>query len=162
MIIYEKAALVFHMLRNMMIDLQTMNEDRFFNMLKEFYKKFRGGVCTTKDFRKVTEKHLGLDMTWFFDQWIYGTDLPTYKFSYEIEEDSAGQFVTTGRILTEGVSEGFKMYVPLEVEFENGKKVYIRMLIDKAAFDFSLPPLELKPKKIKLNPFESVLARVEQ
>ncbi len=162
LIIYEKAALVFHMLRNMMIDLQTMNEDRFFNMLKEFYKKFRGGVCTTKDFRKVTEKHVGIDMTWFFDQWIYGTDLPTYKFSYEIEEDSAGQFVTIGRILTEGVSEGFKMYVPLEVEFENGKKVYIRMLIDRAAFDFSLPPLELKPKKIKLNPFESVLARVEQ
>ncbi|MDH4157114.1 MAG: M1 family aminopeptidase [candidate division Zixibacteria bacterium] len=162
LIIYEKAALVFHMLRNMMIDLQTMNEDRFFNMLQEFYKKFRGRVCTTKDFKKLTEKHIGINMTWFFDQWVYGTELPTYKFSYEIEEDSAGQFVTTGRVLTEGVGEGFKMYVPLEVEFENGKKVYIRMLIDRAAFDFSLPPLELKPKKIRLNPFESVLARVEQ
>ena len=56
----------------------------------------------------------------------------------------------------------FKMFLPLEIRFDKGQKAYIRMFVDKQNFEFSLPGLSQKPKKIILNPFESVLAKVNQ
>ena len=101
-------------------------------------------------------------MTWFFDQWIYGTELPTYDFKYQINQNDSGQWLVDCHVATVDVNEDFKMFVPLEIEFENKKKVYIRLLIDTLDLDFNLPPLDLKPKKVILNPFESVLAKVKQ
>jgi hypothetical protein len=54
------------------------------------------------------------------------------------------------------------MYVPLEIEFDNERRAYVRLLVDKTDFDFSLPALDNEPKKLRLNPFESVLAEVKQ
>ncbi len=162
LIIYKKAALVLHMLRNMLIDFQTMNEDLFMNMMKEYYGLYRGRDVTTADFRRLTEKYTGGDMGWFFDQWIYSSDLPTYKFSYNIEKDSSGTFTAYCHVVTTGVPEDFMMYVPLEIEMDDKTKAYIRIFIDRPDFDFTLPGLKSKPRKLRLNPFESVLARVEQ
>ncbi len=162
LIIYKKGAFVLHMLRNMLIDLQNFNEDRFFAMMKEYYQKFRGGRATTKAFRKLTEKYVGIDMGWFFDQWVYGNDLPTYRFTYKMSMGSDGKWLSQCNIKTENVPDSFKMYVPLEIEFENERRAYFRLLVDKTDFDFSLPALENEPKKLRLNPFESVLADVKQ
>jgi len=162
LIIYKKGALVLHMLRNMLIDFRTMNEDRFFDMLREFYHEYYGRNATTEDFQKLTEKYTGIDMGWFFKQWIYGTELPTYKFSYECRPIDNGRYTAYCKVVTEDVGEGFKMYVPVEVQFDNDAKGYLRYLIDKPEFEFTIPDLPEKPKKIVLNPFESVLAQVKQ
>ncbi|MCK4633185.1 MAG: hypothetical protein KAT79_07915, partial [candidate division Zixibacteria bacterium] len=162
LIIYKKGAFVLHMLRNMLIDLQNFNEDRFFAMMKEYYQKFRGGRATTKAFRKLTEKYVGIDMGWFFDQWVYGNDLPTYRFTYEMSMGDDGKWLSQCNIKTENVPDDFKMYVPLEIEFDNERRAYVRLLVDKTDFDFSLPALDSEPKKLRLNPFESVLAEVKQ
>ncbi|HDL02023.1 MAG TPA: hypothetical protein ENH23_07305, partial [candidate division Zixibacteria bacterium] len=78
LIIYDKGAFVLHMLRNMMIDLKTMNEDNFLNMMREFYSTFRGKDATTQDFRRLAEKYVGISLDWFFDQWVYHNYLPEY------------------------------------------------------------------------------------
>lgn len=162
LIIYEKGAFVLHMLRNMMMNLSNFNEDAFFSMMREFYNKYKGGYATTRDFQKMAEKYTGIELDWFFKQWVYSTELPTYKFDYSTEQQDDGRFGVTCTILTEEVAEDFKMYVPLEIEFDGGRKAYIRVLIDKKDFQFDIPGLAEKPKKLKLNPFESVLAEVKQ
>ncbi|MEW6411082.1 MAG: M1 family aminopeptidase [Candidatus Zixiibacteriota bacterium] len=162
LVIYKKAALVLHMLRNMLIDFQTMNEDLFLTMMKEYYGMYRGRDVTTADFRRLTEKYFGGDMGWFFDQWIYSSNLPTYKFTYDIEKDSSGAYTAHCRVVTTGVAEDFMMYVPLEIEMDDKTKAYVRIFIDSPDYDFSLPGLKQRPHKLRLNPFESVLARVEQ
>jgi len=162
LIIYEKAALCLHMLRNMMIDFSTMNEDSFFNMMREFYRTYRGRAATTADFKKLTEKYIGIDMTWFFDQWIYGNSLPTYSFTYRFERGADGRYTAICSVVTEGVDNNFKMYVPLEIEIDREKKAYIRVMIEGPEYSFSLPTLPKIPLSLKLNPFESVLARVKQ
>ncbi len=162
LIIYKKAALVMHMLRNLLIDLRTMKEDTFLAMLKEFYGANRGRNVCTQDFRQLTEKYTSIDMGWFFDQWIYRSELPTYEFSYAVEKDDEGSFTARCTVVTTGVSEDFQMYVPLEVEIEEGSRAYIRIYIDRPNYEFSLPGLPQKPRKLRLNPFESVLARIKQ
>lgn len=161
LIIYEKGALVLHMLRNLLIDLKTMNEDLFFEMMKEYYAAFKGKEATTEDFRKITEQYTGIEMDWFFNQWVYGTELPEYEFKYVLEKADDGYYYANCTITQSNVSAGFKMYMPVEIEFPAGK-AYIRLLIDKPVYEFKLPPLAEKPKKIRLNPFESVLAKVKQ
>ena len=150
------------MLRNMLIDFTTMSEDAFFAMMRDFYETYRGRDASTRDFQEIVEKYTGMDMTWFFDQWVYRSDVPTYDFSYEIIEDSDGTYLARGRVVTEDVPDDFRMYVPLEIEIDDDLRAYVRLLIDMPDYEFTLPGLPGKPKKLRLNPFESVLAKVKQ
>lgn len=162
LIIDKKAALVFHMLRNMMIDLQTMNEDQFFSMMKEFYDANRGHTVSTAEFKTLVEKYVGYDMGWFFDQWVYRDELPTYEFSYTIEPDDDGGYKAKCRVVTTGVREDFMMVIPLQIEIDKTHRAYIRAYVDEPVYEFTLPGLPQKPRKLYLNPFESVLAKVKQ
>lgn len=162
LIIYKKGALVLHMLRNLLLDFRGMNESNFFNLMSDFYLNFYGRTATTEDFKKLTEKYTGIDMDWFFKQWVYKNDLPTYNFSYECRPDGNGRYSAFCRVVTEGVDDSFKMFVPVEIEFSDGNKGYVRFLVDITDFEITIPNLPEKPKKITFNPFESVLAKVKQ
>ncbi|MBI5267726.1 MAG: hypothetical protein HY851_10885, partial [candidate division Zixibacteria bacterium] len=162
LVIYKKGALVLHMLRNMLIDWRTMKEDKFFALMQEFYQTYKGKTATTADFQRLVEKYTGEDMTWFFHEWIYGTEIPTYRFTYEITKGDDGSFSADCKVVTEGVSPTFAMTVPLEIQIDDQRKAIIAVNIDSATTEFKLPKLPMKPKALKLNPYESVLAEVKQ
>ncbi len=48
-IVYQKGAWVMHMLRTLMISLKTMQEDRFQNMMKDFFTTYDGHSARTDD-----------------------------------------------------------------------------------------------------------------
>jgi hypothetical protein len=48
------------------------------------------------------------------------------------------------------------------VQFVDGSRAYMRLLIDQPSGDLTLPPIRGEIKDIVLNPFNSVLAKVEQ
>jgi len=161
-LVYEKGALVLHMLRNLFVDLESMNEDRFVNLMKGFYSTYVDKDPSTADFEQLVEKHAGIDMTWFFDQWVYGSDIPTYTFTYKIAPDTgSGKFRADLHVEQADVPDDFRMYVPLEIEYGTGQKQYVRLLIDQPVVDLPLV-LPSKPKKLRFNPFLSVLAEVKQ
>ena len=84
LIIYKKGAWVLHMLRSMYLDLETKSDERFRDLLRGFYRKYFDQKASTEDFQKYAEAFLGEDLDWFFRQWVYGMDVPEYKFNYEI------------------------------------------------------------------------------
>ncbi len=161
LIIYKKAALVLHMLRTMMLDLTTLREDRFFAMMRDFYESYRGKSASTDDFRRVVERHVGEEMGWFFDQWVYGTDIPTIDFSYTLEPGENGAYTAKCKMVTSDVRADFFAYIPVEIQLDDKAKAYVRAVIDKPVTEFALT-LPHKPKGIKLNPGEAVLANVNQ
>ncbi|MCX6829821.1 MAG: M1 family aminopeptidase [candidate division Zixibacteria bacterium] len=158
---YEKGAWVLHMLRNLLIDFQTMNEDRFLNMMRDFYLNYSGKEASTEDFRQIVERHVGDDMGWFFDQWVYGIDIPTYKFSYKTESEGDDKYLVTCRIKQLDVPDNFKMYVPVLLDFGKQGTARIRILVDKPEMEITLPPLPYKPDKVKFNDLESVLCKID-
>ena len=162
LIVYKKGAYVLHMLRNLMVDLNTMSDDAFLAMMKDYVKTYRGKEVTTEDFKQVVEKHIGGDMDWFFDQWVYGTELPSYEFAYFPSRQSDGTYLVSCDVTQKNVSEGFKMYVPLTIVFEGNQLARMRVLIDAPKMSFDLPPLPMRPEKIVFNDFHSVLAEVKQ
>ena len=157
---YQKGAWVLHMLRNMMLDTHTMSEDRFIAMMRDFYTSYRGKRATTLDFQRVVEKHFGQPMDWFFDEWVYGTDVPTYTFAWTTTRDSTGNgYDLQMRVRQSDVPDNFGMYVPVLIKFDQGEAM-IRMLVRGPTTEAKMHVPAL-PTTLQLNPLESVLAEVK-
>lgn len=159
-LVYEKGAYVLHMLRNMMMDFDSKSDDRFKEMLRDFAETYRGKNACTDDFKEIVEKHMGEDMDWFFDQWVYGVDIPTYIFSYDVEQ-VADKYVVACEITQEKVPEDFKMWVPVLLDFGGDMYAVLRLWVDKPHNKYELPKAPLEPRQVILNPFHAVLCEVK-
>ncbi len=155
-IYYSKGAWIFHMLRNLMMDLKTYDESSFKAMMQDFYKTYKNSTATTEDFKKILEKHMKTDMTWFFDQWIYGNEIPKFEFDYDVVKKDDGKYYAKFNIVQKNVSENFKSYIPIEIDLGNNQKARFRTLIEGSGKVFEIP-LPQKPKKIHFNILNSVL-----
>ncbi len=160
-LVYKKGAYVLHMLRNMMMDYNTKSDDKFIGMMRDFVQTYYGKEASTEDFKQIVEKHIGEDMSWFFDQWVYGMEIPTYIFSYTTEKTSEGKYLVTCDIAQENVSEGFKMWIPVLLDFGKDQYAVLRILINKPHATYQLPKAPLMPKKVILNPYHAVLCEVK-
>lgn len=159
LVVYQKGAWVLHMLRNMMLNLRTMDEQPFKAMMQEFYQTYRGKRAATEDFQRVVERHMNQPMDWFFRQWVYGTDVPTYTFSWNAEPQPDGKHALRIRVRQTDVPADFTMSVPLLIEFPDGQAlVRIRVKGELTEATIALPD---GPRKVTLNPLESVLAEVK-
>jgi aminopeptidase N len=128
-LIYPKGAYILHMLR-MMMWTPKEGDARFKGMLRDFLASHRGRPVTTEDFKAVVEKHMTREMdvngdrsmNWFFNQYVYGTALPTYTFTQTVSSE-AGQPAVSFTITQSGVSDGFVMLTPIYVELQDGRFV---------------------------------------
>jgi hypothetical protein len=157
---YNKGAMVFHMLR-MLLRTATSNDDMFRAVLKDFLQTHTGQAVSTDDFAKILSKHIAGDWSWFFKQWVYSTDIPTYTWDYTVANQAGGQYLLSVTVAQSGVSEGFTMPVPLHVDLGGGKIAKVPLIIKKPeeTFSFNLPS---RPKKVVLNPEFAVLAKVKK
>ena len=74
-IVYNKGAMVLHMLRRL------LGDEKFFGGVRQFYATWKFRKAGTDDFRVAMEKASGTDLTAFFDGWIYGSSVPVLGFS---------------------------------------------------------------------------------
>ncbi len=102
-----------------------------------------------------------MDMGWFFDQWIVGTALPTYEYAYRVTAQDEGEFLVSLQVRQEGVPEDFRAYMPIYVDFGEGRFARLRVVLTGRDSQFDLPAMSLRPREIRLNDMESVLCRVE-
>ncbi|MCH8022040.1 hypothetical protein IH785_19660, partial [candidate division KSB1 bacterium] len=160
LIIYEKGAYVIHMLRTLMRDFETGSDEKFWLMLADFVKTYKGTKASTLDFKKIVEKHTGQNMDWFFEQWIYGIDVPTYTYSYDIFKK--GEYWVDLQVSQKDVPADFKMLIPVTVQTENDKKNTRLIDMEGAEKFFRLGPFKSQPQKVTFNAFHGVLARVRE
>jgi hypothetical protein len=160
-IVYQKGAWVVHMLRVLTLDLKTMGEERFAGIMKDFYRKYEGRRASTEDFRKVVEKHTGTDMGWFFDQFVYGAETPTYRVAHRAEKTADGQWKVKLRVRQENVPERFRMYVPVTLDLGKKQVARFRVKVEGPVTELELPLVPSEPKKVTFNDLEGVLAEVK-
>lgn len=160
--VYAKGALVLHMLRGMLRD-ETGGDQAFVDILRDFVRTHRGGHASTKDFEAAVARRVPGDWSWFFDQWVRGTAIPTYRWSYQIagSPNAEGKYVATLKVRQSDVPEGFRMPVPVAVEFPNGRTERVRAMVDEAeeTLDLAFPE---RPRGLTFNPGSEVLARVRR
>jgi hypothetical protein len=167
-LVYPKGAFILHMIR-MMMWTQKDGDDRFKATMQDFVKSHTLQAATTEDFKAMVEKHMSqqmdLDnnhrMDWFFNQYVYGTDLPAYRFEGTVTPN--GDANTLHFKLTQsGVSDKFKMPVPMYLDFAGGKVMRLGSInitgnktIDQT---LNLPKLPAAVKRVSINYYYDVLA----
>lgn len=159
--VYKKGAWVLHMLRNMLLDIKTMDDERFASLMRDFYARYAGRSASTEDFRRVAQRYAGEDLGWFFDQWVYRADVPTYRFASRTQRTPEGKYQVTCRVEQRDVPADFRMPVPIRIDFEDGRFTWVRILVQSPTAEFELPLMDLAPKAMVFNDLESVLCRVE-
>jgi aminopeptidase N len=159
-IVYRKGAWVLHMLRNLLLDPDTGDETRFRTLLHGFHEAHRNGFATTGEFRAAAEAAAGEDLGWFFAQWVYGTDVPTYHWSWEALEKTPGQWVVRGHVRQSNVPDAFRAPVLVRVDFGGGRFARTRVWLQGPETTFDLPSTSERPLDVRFNDLESVLAEV--
>ncbi|MGH9331228.1 MAG: M1 family aminopeptidase, partial [Vicinamibacterales bacterium] len=82
-IVYNKAAMVLHMLRRL------VGDDAFFGGVRRFYRDYRFRKAGTDDFKKAMEAEAGVSLTRFFEGWIEGTEIPQLTFRFTVAAGGA-------------------------------------------------------------------------
>jgi hypothetical protein len=159
--IYYKGAWVLHMLQALMSREGAGGDTAFSAGIRDYYARFAGRAASTDDFRRVMEQHAGRDLGWFFDQWIYGSAIPTYTTAYSTARRPSGDFTVSLRIRQSDVPEGFRMDVPVRIVLQDGRSVVRRVEVRGPLTQASVD-VPAQPQEVVFNDHSAVLCRQEQ
>jgi Peptidase family M1 domain len=168
-LIYPKGAYVLHMIRMMMRDRQN-GDQRFKETMQDFVKVYGGKAATTEDFKAIVEKHMAPEMDleanhrldWFFNEYVYGTQLPSYKLDSSFDPGADGDVVFSFRLTQSNVNDKFRMIIPIYLEMPDGKVVFLGRvrMVGNDSIEQKLPVkgLKTKPRRALLSYYDDVLA----
>lgn len=105
-VIYNKGAMVLNMLRYL------MGDEKFFEFTKKLQREYRFGIITLDDFKRCAEEIYGADLDWFFESWIRGEGLPTYRVEAEARPVGFSYYVS---IYVENLGYPVTARVPVEI-----------------------------------------------
>jgi hypothetical protein len=165
-LVYPKGGYILHMLRSLMWNAKTGDQD-FISMMHDFVSANAGKNASTEDFLAAVNRHMRPDLDlegngradWFFREWVYGTEVPSYRLEYSTAPADQGKVMFTGRLTQSGVSPGFRMRVPIYLDFDGN---VIRM--GSVPISGSQTSQEIKvllpkkPKRVLLNAHHDILA----
>jgi hypothetical protein len=162
-LIYPKGAYILHMLRMMMMQHGKEGDARFQAMMKDFVQTHFNQDVSTEDFKAIVEKHMTKEMNmdgsgkmdWFFNEWVYGTQVPAYKFEYKLSPDG----VLNGKVTQSGVTDDFMMLVPIYVDMGKGwSRLGSARMIGNTSVDIKDIKLPGTPKRVAVCAWNDVLA----
>jgi hypothetical protein len=153
-ITYGKGSWIIHMLR------RRLGDERFFSMLGELAKRYDHQKVSTDEFRELAAQYLppkaaDPKLESFFDQWVYGTGIPSLKMTYSVK-GKAPSLRVVGTVEQSGVDEDFSVLVPVEVQVARGKTITQWVRSGSSATSFTVAVSQL-PSKVLLDPRRSIL-----
>jgi aminopeptidase N len=141
---------------------RRMGDQRFLAMLGDIVKRYDHASITTELFRKSAAQFLppkSEDPTLggFFDQWVYGTGIPTLKLTYVLK-GQAPALRLVGTLDQSGVDEDFSVLTPVEIQIARGQSVTRWIASSNQPVTFTVA-LKQTPLKVALDPHNAVLRR---
>lgn len=136
-------------------------------MMTDFVNRYRDKFASTDDFRMVANEHFAKsplgkkynlsNLDWFFKQWVYGTELPSYQMEYQVQNEPDGKFLLSGTVTQKDAPDDWFMPLPVVLSFGGNQTARgtVHALGPKANFQIRLPA---KPTKVELDPQRWVLS----
>jgi tetratricopeptide (TPR) repeat protein len=103
-----KGADVFEMLS------MVVGQDAYCAALRGLSEERGGASAGLGDLMDVFERESGQDLDWFFYEWLWRDDLPSYAVDYQIVENEEGALIARGVIAQEG--QFYRTPVPLTID----------------------------------------------
>jgi aminopeptidase N len=163
---YPKGAYVLQMLRSIMHSTQD-GDKSFIDMMHDFVESHGDKPASSESFKAIVQKHMSKSMDlagngridWFFNEWVYGTQIPKYQFEYQLSPAEGGKVNLHMTVTQSEVGDQFIMLVPVYVDFGKGM-VRLGQLgmqgSSSRSVDVLLPG---QPKKVALNAYKEILER---
>jgi hypothetical protein len=130
-LIYSKGAYILHMLQIMCWTSQQ-GDSLFKHSMQTFVQEYAGKSASTEDlkasFERTMPKWLDLrhdgKLDWFFNEYVYGTELPHYDMSSEFTTVD-GETNVHVKLTQSNVSKDFLMPVPVYLQLADGRTVRV-------------------------------------
>lgn len=151
-IVFDKGAMVFHMLR------WVIGDPAFFATLQAAARDDAWKSITTAQFQKLAEQSGKQSLTYFFAQWVDSTGVPQFKRQWAIYRTQHG-YQVVGKIQQD--LDIFRMPVEVRVYVRGRKPVNQRIEMVGTTSDFTIntpaPPL-----KVVVDPASDILKYTPQ
>lgn len=146
-IVFQKGAMVFHMLR------WVIGDDAFLRTLQDMGKDHAWGSISTDEFQKLAEKEGKQELTYFFAQWVSSTGVPQFKRSWAVYRTQTG-YQVVGKIQQD--LDIFRMPVEVRVYTEATKPITDRVDMTGTTADFTINTRG-KPLRVAVDPASRLL-----
>jgi hypothetical protein len=107
---YDKAAMVFHMLR------RKVGEAAFWGGLRDVFARYRFKAITWSDFQRVFEERSGMRLAPFFRQWVFEPGAPRLTLSKVTRTKTDHGFEISGRVRQQAPYYDLPLTLALETD----------------------------------------------
>src|SRR5664280_1219214 len=125
---YSKGSVVLHMLRGI------VGDTLFFRILKSYIadSTLTYNVAVTEDFQKVAETVSGLNLEYFFSEWIYGENYPQYSLTWKYNLISGNLYNITLNLSQQNNSNPVYFTMPVRIKISTAiKDTFFTILNDR-------------------------------
>jgi hypothetical protein len=155
-LVYNKGALVLHMLRRL------LGDDQFFAGLRTLYHEFRFRKAGTEDVQAAFERVSGRSLAAYFDYWIYGAGIPRVAYRYAVDPPAAAEAAPAGilRLTLEQPETPVELPLTVTLLYRSGTRED-RLVRSVGAVSEHRLPLREPLRAVRVNDDRATLAIVE-
>ena len=154
-LVYNKGALVLHMLRRL------VGESVFFRGLRRFYGEMRFTVAGTDDLIRAYEAEAGRPLGDFFTRWIHEFDVPGLRFDHRTEARPTEAGALDVVLRFEQDEPLFELPVTVTLTYRSGLQESVVVAVDGATTEWRVP-LQGELRGVDVNPDNAALAEIQQ
>ncbi len=146
-IVFDKGAMVFHMLR------WVIGDPAFFDTLREMSHEYAWKPISTLDFQRLAERASKQQLTYFFAQWVDSTGVPQFQRTWAIYKTHDG-FQVVGKLQQD--LDIFRMPVDVRVYVRGGPAVNDKLMMEGTAANFTINT-KMQPMQVVVDPASDIL-----
>jgi len=146
-IVFQKGAMVFHMLR------WVVGDEAFHRTLRAMTQQYAWKSLSTDQFQRLVESVSKQELTYFFAQWVSSTGVPQFKRTWAVYRLQKG-YQVVGKI--EQDLDIFRMPVEVRVICQGSKPVNQRVEMVGTTADFTIEA-RTKPVRVLVDPASRLL-----
>lgn len=146
-IVFDKGAMVFHMLR------WVIGDDAFRKTLRAMTQQYAWKSISADQFQRLAEKASKQELTYFFAQWVNSTGVPQFKRNWAVYRLPKG-YQVVGKVQQD--LDIFRMPVEIRVMCQGSKPVTQRIDMVGTTADFTIDT-RTKPLRVLIDPGSRIL-----
>ena len=152
-LVYNKGAVVLHMLRRL------VGDDAFFAGLRRFYHEWRFRKAGTDALQLAFEIEAGRSLSRFFDRWIHESTLPDVRFSSRTDRTGDGEEVVLRfEQLTERL---FELPITVTLHYRSGEEESVVVPVSERVTERRLPA-QGRVRRVSVNRDRMALADIDR
>jgi hypothetical protein len=154
---YQKAAMLFHLLR------QEVGDETFWRALKILVAQYRGRHAEWRDLERVFAEESCQDLRWFFAQWVEQDGAPVLSLSEAVARPVAGEPAQTFRLEVTIVQSHKPFRLPLQLLIRmEGDRAHLLTVPLRSLRETISVTLPARPIAIDLDPDFMTVRRISR